>query len=404
MGNADLRRAFRCPPLERALPQEPRQGPDRPLGRLRSPHPDRLRPRRRARPRRGGQGRRLDRPQGRHAHALRRDPARRDEHVDDDQRHRGLAAGALRDGRGGERGRAGRAGRHDPERHHQGVPLPRHLRLPARALDAADRRHGRLHRQRDPELEPDQRLLLPPAGGGSDAGTGDRLRPLHRHRRARRGQGPRPGLRRGLPQGLRPDLLLRQRRRPLHRGARQAPRHGRDVGVDRPQPLRGDRAEVPAPPLRRPGQLPRPDRVPAREQRSPDRARSACGDHGPRRPCPGDPAAGLERGARPPPPLGSAVEPADPADPGQRDRPARVPRHLRGLEGDGRPGSRTRRGCQGRDEGGRGEGRRGRGGPVHEGTAGRVEPRADRQDRAGRDRRRRAEQVHGDRGFAAHRR
>ena len=40
---------------------------------------------------------------------------------------------------------------HDPERHHQGVPLARHLRLPARALDAADRRHGRLHRQRDPE-------------------------------------------------------------------------------------------------------------------------------------------------------------------------------------------------------------------------------------------------------------
>ena len=32
--------------------------------------------------------------------------------------------------------------------------------------------------------------------------------------------------------------LLRQRRRPLHRGARQAAGHGRDVGVDRPQPLR----------------------------------------------------------------------------------------------------------------------------------------------------------------------
>ncbi len=66
-----------------------------------------------------------------------------------------------------------------------------------------------------------------------------------------------------LPEGLRPHLLLRQRRRPLHRGARQAPRDGRDVGVDRPQPLRGDRAEVPSTPLRRPGQLPRPDRVTA---------------------------------------------------------------------------------------------------------------------------------------------
>ena len=49
-----------------------------------------------ARPRRGRQGRRLDRPQGRHARALRRHPARRDEHLDDDQRHRRLAARPLR--------------------------------------------------------------------------------------------------------------------------------------------------------------------------------------------------------------------------------------------------------------------------------------------------------------------
>ena len=338
VGDAHLRRAFRRPPLERALPQEPRQGPDRALGRLRPAHPDRLRPRRRARPRRGRQGRGLDRPQGRHAHPPRRDPARRDEHLDDDQRHGRLAARPLRDGRRGERGRALRAGRDDPERHHQGVPLPRHLRLPARALDAADRRHGRLHRQRDPEVEPDQRLLLPPAGGGRDPGPGGRLRPLHRDRRPRRGQGPRPGRRGGLPQGLRPDLLLRQRRRPLHRGAREAARDGPNLGGDRPQPLRGDRAEVPASPLRRPGQLPRPDRVPAREQRAPDRARGAGRDARPRRPRPGDPAAGLERGARAAAALGPAVEPAHPADPRQRDRPARVPRHLRGLEGDGRPG------------------------------------------------------------------
>ena len=37
------------------------------------------------------------------------------------------------------------ARRHDPERHHQGVPLARDLRLPARALAAADRRRHRLH-------------------------------------------------------------------------------------------------------------------------------------------------------------------------------------------------------------------------------------------------------------------
>ena len=76
---------------------------------------------------------------------LRRHPARRDEHVDDDQRDRGLAARPLRHRRRRERRRARRAQGHDPERHHQGVPLARHLRLPAGALDAADRRHGRLH-------------------------------------------------------------------------------------------------------------------------------------------------------------------------------------------------------------------------------------------------------------------
>ena len=128
---------------------------------------------------------------------------------------------------------------------------------------------------------------------------------------------------------------------------------GRDLGVDRPQPLRRHRAEVPAHALRRPGQLARPDRVPAREQRAADRPRGARRDAGPQRPRPRDPAAGLERGARPPPPLGPAVEPADPADPRQRDRPARLPRHLRGLEGHGRPRRRARRGRRGRDEGGR---------------------------------------------------
>ena len=54
---------------------------------------------------------------------------------------------------------------HHPERHHQGVPLARDLRVPARAVDAADRGHDRLHRRRGAEVEPDQHLQLPPAGG-----------------------------------------------------------------------------------------------------------------------------------------------------------------------------------------------------------------------------------------------
>ena len=88
------------------------------------------------------------------------------------------------------------ARRDDPERHHQGVPLPRDLRLPARALAAADLRRHLLHRQRDPEVEPDQHLQLPPAGGRGDADAGARLRAVHGDRRARRGQGLGPGRRR----------------------------------------------------------------------------------------------------------------------------------------------------------------------------------------------------------------
>ena len=38
-----------------------------------------------------------------------------------------------------------RAARHDPERHHQGVPLARHVHLSARAVAAPDRRHHRVH-------------------------------------------------------------------------------------------------------------------------------------------------------------------------------------------------------------------------------------------------------------------
>ena len=52
-------------------------------------------------------------------------------------------------------------------------------------------------------------------------------------------------------------------------------------------------------------------------------------------------AAGLERGARAAAAVGPAVVAADPADPRLRDRPARVPRHLRGFEGDGRGWSRS---------------------------------------------------------------
>ena len=157
---------------------------------------------------------------------------------------------------------------------------------------------------------------------------------------------------------------------------------GDPVGGAGPLPLRGDGREAAALPLRRAGQLAGADRVAAREQRAADRARGAGGDDGPQRAGAGDPAPGLERGARPAAAVGPAVVAADPAGAGLRDRPARVPRHLRGLRGDGRAGGRAARGRARGDRAGRGAGRRGRGGAVHEVGARRVPPRADRADRA----------------------
>ncbi len=152
MGDAHLRGAFLGRGVEPALPAQPGEGADRSLGRVRPADADRLRPRPRALPRRGRQGRRPGRAHRRHAPALRRHPAGRGQHLDDHQRHRDVAVRPLRlagpgAGRGaGRRLARGRreARRHHAERHHQGVPLPRHLRLPARAEPAPDHRHGGL--------------------------------------------------------------------------------------------------------------------------------------------------------------------------------------------------------------------------------------------------------------------
>ena len=115
------------------------------------------------------------------------------------------------------------------------------------------------------------------------------------------------------------------------------------VGGARARALRRHRSEAAAVPLRRPGQLARADRVPAGEQRPADRARGARGHARAGRAGAGDPAAGLERGARPAAPVGPAVVAADPAGARLRDRPARVPRPVRGLGRDGRAGRRAAR-------------------------------------------------------------
>ena len=52
-----------------------------------------------------------------------------------------------------------------PERHPQGVHGPQHVHLPARALDAHRRGHHRVHGAAHAEVQLDQHLRLPHAGG-----------------------------------------------------------------------------------------------------------------------------------------------------------------------------------------------------------------------------------------------
>ena len=149
--------------------------------------------------RRGRQGRRAGRPPRPHAHAARRHPAGRDEHVDDDQRHGGVAARRCTSptprSRASPRSALRGTTQNDIVKEYLSAG---HVHLPARAVAAADRRHGRLVRRARPAVEPDQRLLVPPAGGGGDAGAGDRLLAGDRDRRARRGARLGPGRRRSV--------------------------------------------------------------------------------------------------------------------------------------------------------------------------------------------------------------
>ena len=98
----------------------------------------------------------------------------------------------------------------------------------------ADRRHDRVLPAVDPEVEPDERVQLPPAGGRGDAGAGAGLLARHRHRRARRGARVGPGRRGPLLERVRLDLVLRELRHPLRRGDRQDAGLHQDVGAHRP--------------------------------------------------------------------------------------------------------------------------------------------------------------------------
>ena len=294
MADADLRRALQRGGVQRAVPPEPGQGPDRPVRRLRSPHPDRVRRRPCPGPRGGRPGRRAGRAPGRHAGPVRRPPASADEHLDDDQRHGDVAAGPVPGRRRGAGRGHRRADRHHAERHHQGVPVPRHLRLPAAPLGAADHRRDRLHGGPYAQVEPGQRMQLPPPGGRGDPGAGDRVLAVHRDDRA----GRRPRLRAGPPgpdgRGGRADLVLRQRRRPFCRGDVQDAGVRPALGRDHPGTIRDRRPGPATVPLRRAGQLARPHRGAAGEQHPADRPGDAGCHPLEGRPGPCHPAASVE--------------------------------------------------------------------------------------------------------------
>src|SRR5688500_5798642 len=157
--------------FQRVLPPQPRGRPEGTGGGLRSRHPPRLRFRPAARLGRCGHGGGRHRFHLRHAHAVRRQPARPDERVDDHERSGAADPGALHRGGRGTGGSRLQAVGHDPERHPQRVHGAQHLHLPAERVDAHHLGHLRLHVREHAEVQLDLDLRLPYAGGGRDAGS-----------------------------------------------------------------------------------------------------------------------------------------------------------------------------------------------------------------------------------------
>ena len=150
-----------------------------------------------------------------------------------------------------------RAAGHDPERHHQGISGPRRLCVPARRLAPADQGPDPLLRPRGAEVEPDERLLLPFAGGRRDAGAGTGLCAGDGDRGARAGAPVGRGRRSELRQCGRRHVVLRQRRDALRHRTREDAGVRRAVGRDRARPLRRRRSGEAPLPLRRAGQFAR---------------------------------------------------------------------------------------------------------------------------------------------------
>ena len=212
--------------FQRVLPPQPRRRPEGPFGRVRSRHPPRLRFRSSARHRRRRHGRRGDRFDLRHAHAVLGHSARPDERVDDHERRGAADPGAVRRGRRGTGRAAGKTLGHHSERHSERVHGAQHLYLSAGALDADHLRHLCLHLAEDAEIQFDLDLRLSHAGSRRDAGPRARLYAGRRRRiSARRACGRS----RRRPLRAAAVVLLGDRHELLH-GSRQDARGAAAVG------------------------------------------------------------------------------------------------------------------------------------------------------------------------------
>ncbi len=158
---------------------------------------------------------------------------------------------------------ASRARRHHPERHPQGVRGPRHVHLPAAAVDAAGHRHLRVLRAAAAALEHHQHQRLPHPRGGRDRAAGDRVHPVQRHR-LRAGRHRRRAGGRRLRAAAQ---LLLQRQQRLLRGGRQVPRRSHHLGGGDARALRRPRPAQPGAALPRPDQRGHAHRAAADQQR-----------------------------------------------------------------------------------------------------------------------------------------